>query len=535
LDTQSVTKVVILGGGFAGVSAAMEFSRRVRRDAGIEVHLVSDENYFVFQPMLPEVVACGIEPTHIVNPIRQLCPHVRFHCATVRSVDLEGRRVTLVGSDETQELELGFDHLLICVGLSMDLSRIPGMSEHSLPIKTLGDAFVLRNHVLTMLEQADIEPDETKRKKLLTFVGVGGGFSGVETVAEINDMVKAVLKYYPNARATGARVVLIHSRDRILNELGKKLARFAQKKLSQRGVELVLESRVKEATPEGIVLADGRSVSAGTVVCTVGNAPHPLIKSLDLPKQRDRLTADTMLRVEGCEHIWTCGDTAIVPDTRRGGFCPPTAQYALRAGRRCARNVLAVIRGQNPRPFQFGGLGQLAVVGRRSGVAQVLGINFSGFVAWWFWRSVYWMKLPGMRAKARVGLDWAMDVIFPRDITKLDLSRTQRLRRAHYKAGETIVRQGEVGDRFYIIDSGEVEVIREESGQEPQRLATQGAGESFGEIALIEDTPRTATVRCLTAVDVLCFSRDDFQALMSSYTPMREVINESMRKRHRPQ
>ncbi len=515
------TKIVIIGGGFAGVSAASELGRRTRRDPAIDVHFVSDENYFVFQPMLPEVVSCGIEPSHILNPIRQLCRHVNFHCAQIKSIDLANESVALVGADARKTSTLQYDHLIVCLGLTIDLGRIPGMAEHSLPIKTLGDAFHLRNHVISRLEQADIEPDEQIRRKLLTFVCVGGGFSGVETIAELHDMVRAVLAFYPRAQATGHRTVLVHSRERILGELDEPLAIFAQKKLRQKGIEIILNTRLSEVTADGVVLSNDTEIDAATVVSSVGNAPHPMIAQLDLPQERGRLLADQFLRVKDHTDIWTLGDCAHVPDLQRGGLCPPTAQYAMREGTRCAKNVLATIRNQRLRPFKFGGLGQLAVIGHHSGVAQVMGLRIAGMPAWFLWRSVYLMKLPGLRAKIRVGLDWALDVFFPRDITKLALHRTEALRRAHYRQGECIIKQGEIGDKFYIIESGEVEIIRESEDGTEKRLATRAAGDSFGEVALLRDTTRTATVRCLTSVDVLTFGRSDFTTLVQSYDTLR--------------
>lgn len=531
MDQHRAVRIVILGGGFAGVSTAMELGRLTRRNCAIEVHLVSEENYFVFQPMLPEVVACRIEPGHILNPIRQLCKRAHFHCAAVQSINTDAREVVLVGADARRIQVLPYDHLVLALGLTMDLSRIPGMAEHSLPIKTLGDAFHLRNHVLSKLEEADIDPDEESRRRALTVVTVGGGFSGVETVAEINDMIKAVLRFYPAARATGARIALIHSRDHILNELDDGLAHFAEEKLRSRGVELILRERVKEATPNGIVLTDGRSIQAGTVICTVGNAPHPLIAKTGLPQERGRVLVDDHLRVVDRENVWALGDAALVPDTRRGGFCPPTAQYAMRQGKRCAGNVLAVASGRPPRPFSFGGLGQLAVVGHRCGVAHVFGVNIAGLPAWWLWRSVYFMKLPGLRSKIRVGVDWTLDLIFPRDITKLAVERTERVRRAHFREGDVIIKQGEMGDRFYIIEAGEVEVLQEDARGECRRVATRTAGESFGEIALLKDTPRTATVQCLTPVDVLIFARNDFRALVGSYDFMRSKMSDDVASR----
>lgn len=526
-------KIVILGGGFAGISTAMELGKRTRHNADIEVHLVSDENYFVFQPLLPEVVACGIEPSHVINPIRQLCRHVSHHCATVESIDTQNQIVTLVGNDARRIQELKYDHLVICLGLTMNFTRIPGMTEHSLPIKTLGDAFHLRNHIISKLEEADIETDERARAKALTFVTVGGGFSGVETIAEINDMIHSVARYYPQVQASKKRIVLVHSRSQILNELSDKLSKFAEKKLRQRGVEIILNNRVKEATPDGIVLSNGQLIESDTVICTVGNSPHPLLDKTTLPREKGRVQVDEFLRVQAMDNVWSLGDSALVPDVKRGGFCPPTAQYAMRQGRRCALNILADINGRKTKikPFVFGGLGQLAVVGHHSGVAEVMGLKITGILAWWMWRSVYFMKLPGLRCKIRVGIDWALDTIFPRDINKIALQRTDQLRRAHYREGDTIITQGEIGDRFYIIESGEVEMIQAQPGQPENQVAIRKAGESFGEIALLKDVPRTATVRCLTPVDVITFTRNDFKMLVGSYESFRSKITDDMTAR----
>ena len=535
MKKEGPTQVVIVGGGFAGISVGKELGRLTKRNTSIEVHLVSNENYFVFQPLLPEVVSCSIEPTHILNPIRHLCPHVHFHCAGVTDINPEQKHIRLVGSDLRRARTLAFDHLILCPGLTMDASKVPGMAEHALALKTLGDAFHLRNHVLSRLEEADVERDEDRRTRELTFLAIGGGFSGVETVAALNDMLKSVLAFYPRAKKTGYRVILIHSTDRILHELDERLAAFAHKELAERGVEILLNTRVQEITPTGVVLSNGERIATGTVISTVGNAPHPMIATLAVPQEKGRILVDECLRIQGYPNLWAIGDSALIPDVRRNGFCPPTAQYALRQGRHCARNVVAAIRGNSVHPFEFGGLGQLAVVGRHCGVAQIFGWRMAGWIAWCLWRSVYLMKLPGIRSKVRVGLDWGLDVLFPRDITKIEVQKTEQLKRAHFHQGEIIIRQGEIGDRFYIIEAGEVEIVREDSGQPEERLAVRGEGDSFGEIALIHDVTRTATVRCLTPVDVVTFSRKDFQTLVGSYeilrTPLRSRIDKELSER----
>ncbi len=529
-------RVVIVGGGFAGTSAALAVARELRGESGVELHLVSDENYTVFQPMLPEVVAGGIEPTHIVNPLRQLCSGLRFHCARVVAIDWERRVLTLAeadgAGDGARRHELPFDQLVLAPGQVVDLSRLPGMAQHALPIKTLGDAFHLRNHVLSRLEQAELEDDEARRRWLLTFVTIGGGFSGVETAAEVHDLVRRALPSYPRARATGHRMVLVHSRELILNELDPKLGAFAQQTMAARGVEFRMGRRSLEATPEGVRLDDGSFLAAGTLICTIGNAPHPLLTRSPLPQEGGRVVTDEFLRVPGFAGVFALGDAAAVPDVRRGGSCPPTAQYAVRQGRTLGKNLIASLRHEPLQPFSFGGLGQLAVVGHHCGVAQLFGFKLSGTLAWVLWRSVYWAKLPSWVSRVRVGLDWLLDVVFPRDLTKFETRRTEALAVSHYRAGDCLVREGERGDTFFVMQKGRVEIVRADADAEQGecKLAEKGPGESFGETALLTDAPRNATVRALTAVDVLTFRRGDFQKLVASYGVLREQMERDLER-----
>jgi len=530
MRTSRKTRVVIVGGGFAGIEATRRLGRLLKRKGNTEVFLVSSENYFVFQPLLPEVVACNIEPRHILNPVRQLCRNIHYRWGTVEDVDLQRQQLILLGTDTAKPQLLAYDHLVLSLGQVVGSSRVPGMNDHTLRMKTLGDAFELRNHILSRLEETEVTEDDTVKRKLLTFVTIGGGFGGVETAAAINDLPKEVAAFYPSVRTIGHRSVLIHSGDRILGELDADLAAFAQRKLEARGVEVLLQTRVKEVTRDRVVLGDGRSISTGTVISTVGNVPHPLVQKLGLPQDRGRILVDEFLRVRGFSNVWAIGDAAAVPDLRKGGLCPPTAQYAVRQGKRCARNVLAVIQGDSPVAFRYQGRGQMAVVGRHCGIAQIGGWKLSGLGAWLLWRAVYFMKLPGLRCRVRVAIDWILDLLFPRDITKIEVHRTDVLQRAHFAEGEVIIKQGEAADCFYLIESGEVEVVKEASEKAPERLRVCSAGDTFGEVGILKNAPRTATVRCLTAVDVLKFSSQNFLSMFGGYKAFRSQVQESLNK-----
>jgi NADH:ubiquinone reductase (H+-translocating) len=526
--TAAPIRIVIVGGGFAGIETASRLGRLLKKNDAAEVVLVSSENYFLFQPLLPEVVACSIEPSHILNPIRHLCRNIHYRWGTVETIDLKAQQLTLVGTDTAKPQLLSYDHLILCLGQVVGSSTVPGMNEHALSLKTLGDAFQLRNHILSRLEEAEITDDEEARRKLLTFVTIGGGFSGVETAAAINDLIKDVFAFYPRVQSTGYRSVIIQSGERILGELDPDLAWFAQRKLEARGVEVRLKTRVNEVTRDRVVLGDGETISTGSVISTIGNVPHPLVKKLGLPQERGRILVDECLRVMGFRNLWALGDAAAVPDRQNGGMCPPTAQYAVRQGTQCARNVLAIIRGRSPAPFRYRGRGQMAVIGKHCGIAQIGRWKLSGVGAWFLWRAVYFMKLPGLRSRVRVAMDWMLDLLFPRDITKVEVHRTDVMQRAHFAQGEIIIRQGDVADCFYLIESGQVEIIKEVPGNASECLRLCSAGETFGEVGILANAPRSATVRSLTAVDVLKFSRQNFLSMFRGYKAFRSQVQETM-------
>ena len=409
------TRVLILGGGFGGLYTALEFERR--RDPDIEVTLISQENFFLFTPMLHEVAASDLDLTHIVNPIRKMLRHVRFFEGDVLSINLAERRVVVSHGFDQHSHSLEYDHIIFALGAITNFYNIPGLPERALRMKSLGDAIELRNRLIEHLEEADTECAAKDREPLLSFVVAGGGFAGVETIGSINDFLKDALPYYPALKPEMLRVVLVHPGDFILPELGEELGRYAGRKLAERGVEIRPNTKVKAVTPREVELTDGTQIKSFTLVWTAGTSPHPLLNQLDLPKDRNRLKVNAAMEVEGCPGVWALGDCAMIPDGK-GGYQPPTAQHASREGKVLAHNIVASVRGEALIPFQFKTLGLLASIGRRTGVARILGINFSGFIAWWLWRTIYLLKLPRTEKKLRVALDWTLDVFFSKDFVQ---------------------------------------------------------------------------------------------------------------------
>jgi NADH dehydrogenase len=416
-------RVLILGGGFGGVYAALAFERALGRGAEVEVTLVSRENSFLFTPMLHEVAASDLDVTHIVNPIRKLVRRVRFVEGEVEAVDLGRRLVTVAhGGAAVHRHDLPYDHLVLALGAVTNFHGLPGVAERALTMKSLGDALALRNRLIASLETADAECCGEDRRRLLTLVVAGGGFAGVETLAAVNDFVREALPYYPRLEPGMLRVVLAHDGPELLPELGPALGRYARRKLEARGVEVRLGTRITGMGEAGVSLGDGTVIPTDTLVWTAGTAPNPLLAGLPCQTERGRLRATAALEVAEWPGVWALGDCAVVPDPA-GRPYPPTAQHALRQGRLVAGNVLARLAGRPLRPFVFRTIGLLASLGRRSGVARILGVNFSGFAAWWLWRTIYLAKLPRLEKKVRVALDWALDVVFSKDLVPVDTRR----------------------------------------------------------------------------------------------------------------
>jgi NADH dehydrogenase len=417
--------VVILGGGFGGIYTALEFEKILDRGVDFDVTLVNRENFFLFTPMLHEVASSDLDMTNIVNPIRKLLRRVEFFHGDVESIDLVQRQIRVVHGQTHHGHTLPYDHLVLAFGSVTNFYDLPGLAERALTMKTLGDAIFLRNRMIAHLEEANFECAASLRKPLLTFVVAGGGFAGVQTIAGMNDFLREALPFYPHLRPDMLRLALVHSGQEILPELGKELGRYAHGKLSARGVEIHTDTKVVEMSDSEVRLRDGTCITTSTLVWTAGTAPNPLLATLPCQAKGGRLLVNECLEVPGWPGVWALGDCAVIPDPLTGGYHPPTGQHALREGKIVARNVTAAFRGTAKRTFRFKTIGQLAAIGRRTGVARILGINFSGVIAWSLWRFIYLSKLPRIEKKVRVVLDWMLDLVFSKDLVQFQTLRGQ--------------------------------------------------------------------------------------------------------------
>lgn len=468
-------RVVVLGAGFAGVSCARGLLRSAQAEVEVEVVIFARENHMVFQPLLAEVAGSALNPRAVAAPLRQLLRGAIVRTEEVQEIDLAAGEIVHEGHDG-QPRRLAYDQLVIACGNQVNLNLLPGMAAHALPLKTVGDAIALRAHVMQQLEKADTADTDETRARYLTYIVVGGGFSGVEVAGEINDLLRGTLRYYPELRIEDVKVTLVHGREEILPEVSPRLRSFARVRMERAGVLIRTGVAVAEVSGEGVRLADGSRIAGATVVCTVGTATQDVIARLPVEKTRGRLVTLPSMQLPGHPAVWAIGDCAAVPNAYDDSLSPPTAQFAWQQGPQLAANLRRVLSLQPPQPFRYRPLGYAAGIGGHSGVAEFFGWRFSGFVAWWLWRSGFLVALPSVVQKIKVGLDWAWELIAPRDISHFKPTLSERVTRRHLAPGEILFKRGQRLKACYVIEEGEIElVVRDGSGEHVQTVFEHGS------------------------------------------------------------
>lgn len=416
-------RIVILGGGFAGAYCAQALESALRRRDDLEVVLIDRHNYFVFSPLLVEAGVGGLEPRHVVVPMRDFLRRCTFRMAEVRGVDTDRQIVRFRYPDEPDDRELAFDHLVIALGSVARLPGIPGLREHAFELKSLADAVALRDQAVQMLEYASAIDDAEARRRALTFVVIGANYTGVEVAGEFDEFIKDAARRYSSLSPDDCRVMLVEKEARILGTLDEGLASFAQRSLEKRGVDVRLNTSLRSIDATSATLSTGEVVPTRTVIWAAGVAPNPLLATFGLPlDERGALACERDLRVREHSHIWAIGDAASNPGPD-GQPYPATAQHATRQGKHLARNLLRAIDGQPTRPCDLVNQGSLAALGCRTGVAKIFGLKLSGFPAWWVWRTVYLLKMPRFARKLRVAMDWTLALFFRRDVVELGMQR----------------------------------------------------------------------------------------------------------------
>jgi len=442
--------IVILGGGFAGIGVLKKLQKKFQNDSDVEITLVSKDNFILFTPMLPEIVSGMIETRHIVTPVREFCKKAKYFEANIKSIDFDNKKVAIshiIGrytskkgqqgdkdNDNFHEHTLNYDYLVIALGSENNFFGNKDIENNSFTMKSIDDAIALRNHIIRILEQANIEQDNHDlRKSLLTFVVVGGGFSGVETVGSVNDFVRDTIRqYYPNIYMTDVRIILVSATDKILEQIDEGLGKFALEKLEENGVEFIMNSKVKGATKEKAILDNNTEIPCYTIIWTAGVTQNDLIANLNCEHGKGhRILANNYLEVKNYENeVYALGDCASVTDPQTGNPYPPTAQHAIRQSDIVADNIMLSIyakrRGKEKleenkkKVFNYKTKGMMAQIGKRTGVAILFGkIKLHGFLAWWLWRTYYLANLPTIKKKLKVIGDWTSDVLFKPDVSQV--------------------------------------------------------------------------------------------------------------------
>jgi NADH:quinone reductase (non-electrogenic) len=436
LSKKSTTKlakcvrIIVLGSGFAGIEVLRKLQKTFTRDKEIEIILVSKDNFLLFTPMLPEVSTGMVETRHILTPVRSFCKKAIFYQAEVESIDLERRKVHLkysIGNNSQpvafRAQQVDYDYLIIALGSETNFFGIPDIENHSFTMKDIDDAITLRNHVIIVLEQANLEHEnEQLCAALLTFIVVGGGFNGIETVGALNDYVRGTIKnYYHNINPTLVRIVLVEAGKKILDQVDEDLGEYALKRLEAKGVNCMLNTQVKMVTTESIVLNDNNSIPSYSIIWTAGVIPGKLIVNLKCEHDKgQRIVTNNFLEIPGHEGVvYATGDCASITDAKTGKTYPPTAQHAIAQGRVAANNVIYEIKrkGQKKKQIDYKSKGMMAEIGKRDGIASLYGIKLHGFLAWWMWRSFYIGNLPTRSKRLKVLLDWTMDLFFKPDVS----------------------------------------------------------------------------------------------------------------------
>ena len=516
-------RVVIVGGGFAAVKFAKTLRNKLR-GSECEILLFNRENHMVFHPLLADVAGASINADAAAAPLRQMLPGVECRTERVQRIDLPASEIEFDSSSGTLA-RLHYDHVVIACGAESNLGIVPGMTEHALPFKVVSDAIDLRQHVVRQMENAEAASELDRRRWYLSFIIVGAGFSGAEVAGEINELVRSSTRFYRNFRKEDVTVTLVHSQDQILPEVVPKLRAFAQKRMQKAGITMLLNTRAVAATHEGIQLQDGRMLAGATVVCTIGTTISPIVERLDVAKERGRIRTVPDMRIEGQTNAWAIGDCAFIVNAFDHKPSPTTAQFAERQGRQAALNLIRILRGQPTQPFRFKALGQLCSIGGYEAVAEMLGMRFSGFPAWVMWRGVYLFKLPTWSRRIKVALDWAWDLLFPRDLSFLNTDAAQQVTHAYYRPGDFVHRRGELAQVFSIIEEGEVEILQPaEESSDGKVIAVLGKGDFFGEEALLANRPHESSIRARTVVRLAQVGSALFSQMAGSFAPLRDVL-----------
>ncbi len=525
-----MSKILILGGGFGGLYCAKRL-QKIKLNS-FDIELVSDTNYFVFQPLLPEVASGTISASDAVTPIRQMLDSVNFRKAEVNIIDLKKKRVGVVQGFRKRQHYIPYDHLIIALGQESNLKIIPGLKNNSMTMKNLKDAYNVRNHIIQCLELADVTKDYELKKRLLSFVIIGGGFSGVETSGELKEMTDRLLKYYKNIDRSEINFHIIELSNQLLPEFDRKMSSYILSIFKKQKINVHLNTNLKEVTSLKVYLSNKKYIETNTVISTIGSTVSDLIRKSNLPLKHEKIVTNEFLEVINNNNVWALGDCALVPynPNDKSKNSPPTAQFAVRQAKILAKNIVLKTLNRNLRNFNYKSKGSLASLGSKIGVGKIYSIRVKGLLAWIIWRTFYLSFLPSIPTKIRVLIGWLLEFFIPRNAVLTDTIKKNSFEFKNYKKNDVVFTEGMIADGFYIVQSGKFKNTykKTEDGKVFEKI--YGKGDHFGSRVILQGGRRTGNITALKDSEVLKVDVESFKLMASNLPALKRYFSDYLPK-----
>ena len=511
-------KILILGGGFGGVYSAKRLQKL--KPNSFEIELISNNNYFIFQPLLPEVASGTIPAGDAVTPIRQMLPNIKFRHAEITKIDCNQKNVVVVQGLRRREHLINFDHLVIALGQESNKQIIPGLKHHCFTMRTLEDAYNIRNHLIGCFELADVTLDKELKRKLLNIVVVGGGFSGVETTGELKEMSDRLLPYYKNIKKNELKFHIVEFSSRLLPELSKEISDYTYKIFKNRDINVYLKTALRNVFINKVFLSNGKSIDTKTIISTIGSTVSKIINKSGLPLKNGKIITNEFLEVKGFKDIWAIGDSALIPNKiikSKYPYSPPTAQFAVRQANILAKNIVLRNLMKNLRKFEYKSKGSLASLGSKKGVGKIYFLNVKGILGWVIWRIFYLSFIPSFPTKLRVLFSWILEFFIPRNAVLTQPYKGDAVSYKVFRKGDIVFEEGMIADGFYIIKEGEFENIYRmtKTGKVFKKIYKKGS--HFGSRVLLEGGRRTGTIKARKDSLVLRIDSSSFKLLAENF------------------
>ena len=524
-------KILILGGGFAGIYTAKNLQKMNLK--GFDIELISDNNYFIFQPLLPEVASGTIYSSDAVTPIRQMLKGIKYRNAEISGLDFKNKKISILQGFKKSSHSISYDHLVIALGQVSNLDIVKGLKDHAFTMRSLQDAYDLRNHILGCLELADVTSNKELKKRLLNIVVIGGGFSGVETIGEIKEMIDRLMPYYSSIKKNDLKFHIVEFADQLLPDMDKKVGHYTLKKFKKNNINVHLKTALEEVTQYQVFLSNSKTIATHTVISTIGSTVSNLIKNCKLSLQHGKIITKGTLEVEGLNNVWALGDAALIPNKdkknmlfkqKKIAYAPPNAQFAVRQGKLLAKNIKAKVLGNNLIDFHYTSKGSLASLGSRDGVGKIFFITVRGFIAWLIWRAFYLSFLPSFATKIRVLTGWIVEFLVPRNAVMTRALKNDAVAYQNFKKGDIVFKEGMIADGFYIVIKGSFKNTFTKTSSGKKFTKFYKVNDHFGARVLLSGTRRTGTIQALEDSKVVKIDRDTFKVMNKHFIPIKDYF-----------